>query len=159
MRRIALLLGSLGACGPALVPLRPPPSDPLQSIGWLAGSWVGDEGGHVVEEHWTQPSGGTMIGMSRTLAGGRMTEFEFLRIEVRPDAIVYVASPGGGAATEFRSHARPREGEDRIVFENPEHDFPKRIEYRLFEGDLHVRIEGGGRAREWTWRRAGIEVE
>jgi hypothetical protein len=158
MRLIPLLL-VLCSCGPALVPLRRPAADPLESIGWLAGSWTGEESGRVVEEHWTQPSGGAMIGMSRTLAGGRMTEFEFLRIEAERDGIVYVASPGGAAPTEFRTRALPREGENRIVFRNPEHDFPKRIEYRLFEGQLHVRVEGGGRAREWTWDRAEVETD
>jgi hypothetical protein len=49
-------------------------------------------------------------------------------------------------------------GDSRAVFENPEHDFPKRIIYRLTpDGSLNARVEGieKGRAtaEEWTWRR------
>lgn len=155
MKRFLPIVFALG-CGPALVPLRPPSDDPLEPIGWLAGSWVGEEAGRTTEEHWTQPSGGIMVGMNRTVARGRTESFEHLRIEARDDGVVYVASPGGGAATEFRARALPREGEDRIVFENPEHDYPQRIEYWTYEGELHVRIQGerGARAKEWTWQRA-----
>lgn len=146
------------ACGPALVPLRPTEGDPLDAIGWIAGSWVGEDGGRTTEEHWTQPSGGTMVGMNRTITRGSTESFEYLRIEWRDGHAVYVASPGGGETTEFRAPALPREGEDRVVFENEAHDFPKRIEYRIFEGALHVRIEGehGSRAKEWRWERATL---
>jgi len=45
-----------------------------------------------------------------------------------------------------------------VVFENPEHDFPQRILYRLDGGMLHARIEGvvDGEplSSEWTWSRA-----
>ena len=34
--------------------------------------------------------------------------------------------------------------DDRAVFENPQHDFPKRLEYRLTEGRLVVTVSDGG---------------
>ncbi len=46
----------------------------------------------------------------------------------------------------------------KVVFENPEHDFPQRIIYeRGDEGSLGARIEGiqNGKASssKWTWQR------
>jgi len=68
----------------------------LTSFSWLAGVWETTQGARVVEEHWTTPSANAMIGMSRTVAGGRTAEFEFLRIEKRGADIFYIPQPNGG---------------------------------------------------------------
>ena len=65
----------------------------LSDLGWLAGGWQGGVGNAQIEEHWIQPAGGMMLGLSRTLAGGRTVSFEFLRIESRADGTFYVAQP------------------------------------------------------------------
>jgi hypothetical protein len=58
----------------------------LQDIGWLAGDWQLTTGSQCIEEMWTAPSNNLLVGMSRTVAGGRTTSFEFVRIEARADA-------------------------------------------------------------------------
>lgn len=133
----------------------------LSRLGWLEGSWYGVEKGLGSEEHWTSPAGGGLIGMHKDVRGGRMTGFEFLRIGMVDDAgasggsIAYVASPGGAPPTAFRLKEL---GEQSVVFENLEHDFPQRIIYRLdTDGALQARVEGvvDGQvaSMEWTWRR------
>ncbi len=134
---------------PEIVTLRPDDPD-LEPLSWLAGHWVGLVEGARVEEHWTQPSGGTMLGMNRTVVGARTVFFEHLRIEHTPEGIVLVASPMGRPPTRFRLVAG---GEHEAVFENPEHDFPRRIVYRRDGNVLHARIEGveAGHAKVVTW--------
>ncbi len=79
--------------------------------------------------------------MSRTSRGGRINEFEFMRIMDLEGTITFVAQPNGNAPTSF---ARTDGGEGWIRFENPEHDYPQRIEYRR-EGDaLKAEIGGPG---------------
>ncbi len=132
--------------------LRPDPGN-LAGLEWLSGSWVGKAGdGTTLEEHWTTPVGGGMFGVGRGQRAGLTTSFEYARIEARRDgSVVYVASPRGGTPTEFeRAAGDPSE----IVFENPKHDFPRRIVYRR-EGDgVRVRLEGRGPTQEWTMTRA-----
>ena len=66
----------------------------ISDLAWIAGDWQMAPGGKSQsEEHWTAPAGGTMMGMSRTLAGDKTVEFEYLRIEQRTDGIYYVAHP------------------------------------------------------------------
>jgi hypothetical protein len=132
------------------------PKAKLDQLAWMAGAWQGPDGDAQVEEHWIAPKGGTMLGVNRTVSGGRTVEFEFLRIEQQGDSLVYLASPGGRPATPFKL---VESGEARAVFENPNHDFPRRVSYRLnADGSLTARIEGtrGGKpaSKEWTWRRA-----
>ena len=115
-------------------------SDSLSELAWLAGGWQGTMGKAHIEEHWIQPAGGTMLGLSRTVAGGRTVAFEFLRIESRVDGVVYMAQPQGRPPVEFKLTQR---SENRAVFENPQHDHPKIIRYsREADGSLRAEIEG-----------------
>jgi hypothetical protein len=87
------------------------------------------------------PAGGTLLGMSRTVAKGRTVAHEFMQIrEVEPGQLAFIASPSGQAQAMFRVKSL---GEREVVFENPTHDFPQRVIYRLDEaGVLRARIEG-----------------
>ena len=122
---------------------------PLDGLAWMAGCWKSERGGMIVEEQWMAPAGGAMLGTSRTVRDGRVVEFEFLEIRARADGVDYVAHPSGQATTAFRLTAPAADGRD-AVFENPGHDFPRRIVYRHEpDGSMHARIEGdrGGQPR------------
>jgi hypothetical protein len=129
----------------------------LQDIGWLAGGWqLTTAAGACIEEQWTAPSSNMLVGMSRTVAGGRTTSFEFVRIEARADGIFYVAQPGGKPPVDFKLASGSA---SELVFVNPGHaDRLKRIIYRRgADGNLTARIEGenGGTAfsEDYAYRR------
>jgi hypothetical protein len=89
------------------------------------------------------PRGGTLIGMSRTVAGDRTTEYEHLQIRQREDGLFYVARPSGQDETSFALVSDAARLSSEATFENLEHDFPQRILYRLQpDGSLLARIEG-----------------
>jgi len=113
----------------------------LADLTWISGHWVMVGPRTRVEERWTPPATNAMLGVSRTLREGRMVEFEFLRIVERGDGIFYIAQPGGRAPTEFKL---TRFDGAVAVFENPQHDFPKRILYKkAADGSLTASIDGG----------------
>jgi len=148
MTLLALVLFAAVPECPALGPGSPG----LPQLGWLAGTWAGNDRGKLNEEVWIAPSGGLMLGMHRDTAGGKATGFEFLRIEQDGEGLVYRAMPEGRPATDFR---RVAQGGSCIVFENPAHDFPRRILYWREGTALHARIAGPRPAtpasREWVW--------
>jgi hypothetical protein len=129
----------------------------LLDLGWLAGGWETASPARCVEEQWTAPSGNMLVGMSRTVAGGRTTSFEFMRIEARADGIYYVAQPGGRPPVDFKLAS---ESAGELIFVNPGHaDRLKRVIYRREAGDrMTARIEGenGGApfAEDYPYRRA-----
>lgn len=123
---------------------------PLADLAWLAGAYVVREGDVITEEVWLAPAGGLMVGTGRSAGAGHAPFFEWLRIEARADGVVLVASPRGGASTEFRL-TKPEKG--KAVFENPTHDDPKRIVYEATAGGLVVTVEGKS-IRRTTMRRA-----
>lgn len=139
----------------AAAPAAARPAATLADLSWMAGAWGGKDGGTTMEEHWTTAGGRLMIGMHRDVFPSGKSFFEFLRIEEREDGLVFVALPGGKGATEFRM---TEIAAGRVVFENPQHDFPRRILYWAGEdGRLHARVEGptktGEREEEWAWER------
>jgi hypothetical protein len=154
MRPALLLLGAALMAATALPAQAPAAPPAVESLAWMAGGWA-TEGRPDIEEHWMAPKAGAMVGMGRTVARGRMVAFEFLRIETKEGQTDYIASPGGGPTTRFRL---VRASATEAVFENPAHDFPKRITYRLQpDGSLLARVEGDGtekeKALEFRYRR------
>jgi hypothetical protein len=131
---------------------RSPARAALSDIAWLAHSWPID-GAMTVEEHWTAPKGGAMLGMSRTVKGDRMVAFEYLRIVERNGGLVYIAQPGGRPPTEFVLTSLSGQ---MAVFENPTHDFPKVIQYTLrADGLLEARVSDGAQQSEsFVFRRS-----
>lgn len=130
----------------------------LSELEWMAGLWGGEVEGVWQEEYWLAPRGGMMVGVHRDVRSSGGVLFEFLRIEATQDGLIYYASPRGRApATPYR--LRTLESE-RVVFANPDHDFPQIIEYWLENNTLHARIEGPSsngevQSMEWTWPRLG----
>jgi len=140
------------------IPLPTPAKAAIGDLAWLTGAWVGTRGAGgttSIEERWSPPLGGAMLAVSRTISRGRMSGFEYLRIVERDGGLVYIAQPGGAAPTEFvLTEFSPA----HAVFENPRHDYPKRIAYELSaEGDLSATIgfTKGGTPRRFEFKREG----
>ncbi len=140
---------------PQDIALPAPAKATIADMAWLADAWVGTRGSSSIEERWTPPLGGTMLGVSRTVRGGSMVAFEYLRIVERNGGLVYVAQPGGVPPTEF---VLTELDATRAVFENPRHDSPQRIVYELSAGDsltASIGFAKGGRPQRFEFTREG----
>lgn len=126
----ALLLAGLAGAGP---------QNP--TLDWIAGHWCADLGKEHIEEFWLPPHGGVSIGLGRTRTAGQTAAFEYFRIADVDGIQSYIAQPGGRPPTVFR---RTAGGERWVRFENPDHDFPQRIEYRRDGDALHTEVAGPG---------------
>jgi hypothetical protein len=133
-----------------IVPAHGQTSATTADLAFLTGCWKFEREGRVVEEHWLAPSGGSLMGVSRTVAKGKMVEYEFLQILDLPEGLTYVARPSGQPEAKFKATTKTT---DEIVFENPAHDFPQRIRYRIAGNALNARVEGtmNGKARGFEY--------
>jgi hypothetical protein len=113
----------------------------IHALGWLAGCWAQDGQDAGSAEQWMAPAGKSMLGINRTVRNGTTVAFEFMRIiEDDQGEIVFIASPSGQETARFVLTSISK---SELVFENPDHDFPQRIIYRLADKDTLVgRIEG-----------------
>ncbi len=134
------------------------PTTQLAELSWISGCWIYETEKVRSEECWMEPAGTLILGLHRDVRSGGKTFFEYLRIELTDSAIVYFATPRGKETTGFPLKESTR---NRVVFENPTHDFPQRIIYHLRDdGTMLASIEGmqAGelRTEEWVWRRGSI---
>lgn len=126
----------------------------------LAGCWFGRNGKLEFREHWMRPAANLMMGMGRTVSEGKVVGHEAMRLEVDANGTpVFIAKPAGQAETSFKLVTADG---NRMVFENPSHDFPTRVIYHLkADGTLDARIEGKRQGRdarvEFPMRRASCE--
>jgi Domain of unknown function (DUF6265) len=130
---------------PASATAQPAPT--LATLAWLAGCWQSELDEPGSGEQWMAPAGGSMLGMARTLKGGRTVQFEFMQLRESATGLSFIAQPGGRAASVFMAKEVSAEA---AVFERQSADFPQRVAYRLRpDGGLAARIEGdaGGQPR------------
>lgn len=126
---------------------------------WIAGCWSGARGAERFTERWTAADGATLIGVAHTVKDGRLSAFEFLRIVVRGDRLVYIAQPNGAPPTEFAA-APADQTPAAITFANPQHDFPKRVGYqRVGPKGLTAWIDGGPSTSPATGAGGGSRIE
>ena len=116
----------------------------IEPFAWLHGCWDGKVNQRDFREEWLPLRGDMMVGVSQTVLSGKTIDFEYLRLESRPDGVFYVAVPSGTKETSFRFSGKTvDDGRDIFTFENPAGEFPKRIIYRRgTEGWLYATVEG-----------------
>ena len=132
----------------------------IDRVKWLQGCWQTTRGEATIEEQWMAPRGGTMLGMGRTVRGGKIAEYELVLIKEQGAALAYEAHPSGQPSATFLSTTA---SDTSVVFENPKHDFPQRVGYQRDGSDgLQAWIEGevNGKARrvDFAYRRARCEA-
>ena len=113
----------------------------LGTLSSFAGSWAFDKNGRAVTEILMPPDGGTMLGISRTVAKGKTLEYEFMLLRQDADGDIYcVAKPSGQPEASFKLVLA---NASEAVFENPTRDFSQRISYTLKgDGSLVASTEG-----------------
>lgn len=122
----------------------------VADFAWMAGIWQGEMGGDFIEEQWSDPAGGVLMGMFRWAKGGRdgqIAMYELMSIE-----------PGAEGPVLWLRHFGPRlvaredkEGavafhlvsskQGAATFDNRDPADPARLTYRR-EGDRLVIVLG-----------------
>ncbi len=154
---LALVAAVLAGMLPAEIGLAEDQS--LARAGWLQGCWQATYKTRVVEEFWTAPRGGSMIGVGRTVRADTLSEYELVILRERDGVITYEAHPSGQDVATFTASAVT---DSSIVFSNPEHDYPQEVGYRCVGADSLIawidgKIDGKSRRVEFPYARAACE--
>ncbi len=132
----------------------------VDRLRWMSGCWVSDDGKERLEEFWMKPAGQSMIGLSRTIAGGKTVFFEYAEIAETKGEVAYTVALGIGARSVSFKLIKGTDTE--AVFENLTHDFPQRIIYRRASANsLFARIEGSEKglpkALDFPYKRSSCD--
>ena len=132
----------------------------VQRLAWLQGCWALATADGSVEEQWTAPRAGSMLGVSRTVRADTLVAHEFVIVRERGDQLAYEVSPSGRAPTVFVSISI---GDARVVFENLQHDFPQRVAYQREGSKLLAWIEGPSKGQtrriEYPYQRVACAAD
>jgi hypothetical protein len=122
----------------------------LDVVEWILGEWTTSPKRVVVHEYWHRVSDATFEGESTTksVTDGEVVNYETLRLVAMSDGVFYIAKvTHNNLPVPFRL---TRCSEGIAVFENPAHDAPQRLIYKLSDTsapgapELEVRLEGAG---------------
>lgn len=116
----------------------------LDSLQWLQGEWLAEGAKTTWRETWTEidPQTWEGRGIETSKADPDKQSSEDLRLVEMGGSVFYLAKVShNDLPIPFRLVEC---GDRRLVFANPAHDFPRRLEYdRQPEGRLHVRVSDG----------------
>lgn len=110
---------------------------------WLEGQWERQNvrPGTTAYETWERESNTKFLGLGISMKGADTTFVEKLSILRKENDWFYVAEVGHNSEpTYFKITSLSKNG---FVSENPNHDFPKKIEYKLDATQLTVIISAG----------------
>ena len=112
-------------------------------LGFLSGCWrgeVGGDGSRIIEQY-SDIDGELLLGNLKTVKNTATIFFEFIEIRALEDGVFLTPYPNGQKSSV--RFALIELEPDKASFDNPEHDFPRRITYRLLpDGELLTRVAG-----------------
>jgi hypothetical protein len=79
--RILTLLMATSLIATAAAQSKPPAEVKLEDLVFICGHNRGEQNGTIIDEHWSEVGGDTMIGMFRQIKNGKAQMYEFLTIE------------------------------------------------------------------------------
>jgi len=114
----------------------------LNQVKWLLGKWQSQQEKLTITEQWQQVSSKSIEGEGKTFKQNKLVSSETLRLVEMSGEVFYLAKVQHNAVpigfklvTCSITHA---------IFENVQHDFPKRISYQLLDNnELNVSVSDG----------------
>ncbi|MEQ9231258.1 MAG: DUF6265 family protein [Cyclobacteriaceae bacterium] len=116
----------------------------LKDFKWLEGTWErqGTKVGSTAFESWTYSNDG-LKGEGLTLKGADTVFVEKLSLIMKDNKLFYVAEVSHNTEpTYFEITSVSKTG---FICENPDHDFPKKIEYAFTGTEMIATISGDGK--------------
>ena len=108
--------------------------DELQKAKWLLGEWEKADSLGVLREIWTNQDDSTFVGQSYYIQNEKDTlHFEQIELMQNGEHLIYTATVRGENNDSPIPFQMTKDGDSLLVFENPKHDYPRKIEYRLLK--------------------------
>jgi len=127
----------------------------FKKLAGLVGAWHMTTKRGAIGEEWKSINENHLQSRGYFIRNGTDTIVnETVALERKSDGIYYtstVANENNGQSVPFKLTAADNKS---FVFENPQHDYPKRIVYELVSADsLHAYTDGNGKRVEFGYRR------
>jgi len=125
----------------------------LAKAEWLLGNWQHNSSDGLFSEKWNVKNDSTFLGNSSFVIEGKVVFSEEVNLVQRGKDLFYAVkiTSEPSEPTEFKLTSS---SENKLVFENPENDFPKKITYnRIHNDSIYAEISGGGNPQGFPMKR------
>jgi Domain of unknown function (DUF6265) len=123
----------------------------LEKAKWFIGNWENVTKESVSREIWQQKNDSTLFGESFTTVEKDTVFYEKIDLIQRNDSLFYIVSVRDQNKEKPVSFYMIKSTDSQIVFENPKHDFPNKIEYNKVGNDsIFAKIYGSENGKEMT---------
>ncbi|MGE4346448.1 MAG: DUF6265 family protein [Flavobacteriaceae bacterium] len=125
----------------------------LAKAEWLLGNWQHNSSDGLFSEKWNVKNDSTFLGNSSFVIEGKVVFSEEVNLVQRGKDLFYAVKITSEPyePTEFKLTSS---SENKLVFENPENDFPKKITYnRIHNDSIYAEISGGGNPQGFPMKR------
>ncbi len=108
--------------------------DEIQKATWLLGEWEKTDSLGTLKEIWVNKNDSTFIGQSYYIQNNKDTiHNENIELVQAQEHLIYLALVKGENNNKAIPFQMTKDADSLLVFENPKHDYPKKIEYRLLK--------------------------
>lgn len=116
----------------------------LEKANWIIGNWEKTDSLGTLKEIWKQFDDSTFVGKSYYIINEKDTiHNESIELMQNGDHLIYTTTVKGEKNDSSIPFQMTIDEDSLLVFENPKHDFPQKIEYRLDKKNtLTAKISG-----------------
>lgn len=121
----------------------------IEKAKWLIGTWENKTKRGSMYETWTKASDVKFTGKSYTVKNHDTTVFETFELVQKQNSLYYIPTVRNQNNNLPVSFSLQSISDNKLVFENPEHDFPQIISYTKITSDsLVAEISGKSNGQE-----------
>lgn len=115
----------------------------IQQLDWLLGTWTNESTDEFSQETWSKENDSTFTAFSFTQVAGETVFAETMALEQKGQSLLLTVATANEENPSPVTFTLISSEENQFIFENKNHDFPKRITYTNPTKDsLHAYIEG-----------------
>jgi hypothetical protein len=117
--------------------------DKLNPAQWIIGNWEQKTDAGILTESWKRQNDSVFVGSTYFINESDTLHSETILLEQRADSITYSAKVKGQNNEKAIPFTLTTANTNSLVFENPAHDYPQKIEYQKSKSNgLQVTISG-----------------
>lgn len=117
--------------------------DEIQKAKWLIGEWEQVDSLGTLQEIWTIKDDSTYTGQSYYIQNDKDTiHDEQIELTQDKEHLIYNTVVDGENNDESISFQMMKDEDSLLIFENPKHNYPEKIEYQFKKNNLIATISG-----------------
>ena len=125
-------------------------NEKIKASQWLLGTWTQQSEQGILEETWTSANDSTLTGTSFFIKDKDTLHHETIVLQEKDNNLLYIATIKGENEDEAVTFPLTSSTDNSLIFENPKHNYPQKINYKLADANTLIAKISGKQAGKVT---------